>query len=535
LSPTIAPECAIADLLCVNTVFSCANTSLRDTIPCIIGENVSVKRDPVNTEAHEENEEPKEYGPLMGGLLDSKTGHLDDVLNEKLENAFHKQTSEVLLHDVAKIASEHDPIDLAYAVTRLPPASRIVVYDNLPDLNAKIIFTINTGSNTRSAIFRQIDDNEIKRLIERMPPDEAVWILDDISDRRLKRVLELLDIKKASRIRDLLKHDRQSAGRLMTNEFFAFHMNTTIGEVAAHIRDNPGIELTRSIFVLTDEGQLAGFVPGRNLMVNPNYLPIRQVMRPILHKVTPTDSRDEVVDVVERYKIPALPVVDEKDHLIGVITYEDVVEAMEDIADETIASIAGTAEVVGEHEPIFKRFIWRAPWLLVTLCAGLFTATVMSHFKDRSWFTYVPFFVPLIAGMSGNVGIQCSTILVRSMSTGGLSIGSRAQAVSKELAIGLLIGCVFGVICGVVVYILNHFGIHQAGTDPLAMGATSSLGLLCACMMATTLGTFSPLFFARFGIDPAVASGPIVTAFNDVLSTLMFFLVARSVYPLFSS
>lgn len=469
----------------------------------------------------------------MGNLMDSRTSQLDDVLNEKLERAFHKQTSQVLLHDVAKIASEHDPIDLAYAVTRLPPTARIIVYDNLPDLNAKIIFMINTGSNTRSAIFRQIDDNEIKRLIEKMPPDEAVWILDDMSDRRLKRVLDLLEPKKAARIRELQKHDRHSAGRLMTNEFFAFHMNTTIGEVAEQIRDNPGIEMTRSIFVLNDEGSLAGYVPGRNLIVNPDFLPLRQVMRPVLHKVTVEDSRDEVVDLVERYKIPALPVVDEHNRLLGVITYEDVVEAMEDIADETIASIAGTAEDVSEPAPILQRFFWRAPWLLVTLCAGLVTASAMAYFKSSSWFIFVPFFVPLIAGMSGNVGIQCSTILVRGMSTGGLSSGSRFKAVKKELVIGLLIGTVFGIFCGLAVFLLNRTGVYTIGADPVALGTTVSVGLLGACLLATVLGSFSPFFFARFGIDPAVASGPIVTAFNDVLSTLMFFLVAKVLYPLF--
>lgn len=467
-------------------------------------------------------------------LLDSKLGHLDDVLNEKLERAFHKHTSQVILHDVIRIASQHDPIDLAHAVTRLPPSSRVIVYDNLPDLNAKIIFMINTGSNTRTAIFRQIDDKEICALIEAMPPDEAVWILDDMSDRRLKRVLEHLDPKKAARIRELQKHDRHSAGRLMTNEFFAFPMSTTIGEATSAIRDNPGIELTRCIFVVTDDNVLAGYVPGRNIMVNPSTLTLRQVMRPVLYKVEPSDTRDDVVDIAERYKPPAIAVVDEEDHIIGVITYEDAVEAMEDIADETIANIAGTAEDVSEETPIFQRFLLRAPWLIVTLCAGLITATAMSHFKNRSWFLYVPFFVPLIAGMSGNVGIQCSTILVRGMSMGSLSLGNRREAIYKELGIGMITGCTFGVLCGLSVYLLNYYQIHHTGGDPLAVGTTVSVGLLGACMLATGLGTFSPFFFARFGIDPAVASGPIVTAFNDVLSTLMFFLLARAVFPLFS-
>ena len=157
----------------------------------------------------------------------------------------------------------------------------------------------------------------------------------------------------------------------------------------------------------------------------------------------------------------------------------------------------------------------------------------MAYFKNSLWFLYVPFFVPLIAGMSGNVGIQCSTILVRGMSTGGLSHGSRFEAVRKELVIGLLIGFVFGIFCGITVYLLNHLGIHSVGGDPIAIGSTVSVGLFGACLVATALGTISPFFFARFGIDPAVASGPIVTAFNDVLSTLMFFLIAKVMYPLF--
>lgn len=478
-------------------------------------------------------DENEELEGGLGGLMDSHTGRIDDALNAQLEQAFHKETYQVLLHDVAKIASEHDPIDLAYAVTRLPPSARVVVYENLPDLPAKIIFMINTGSSTRTAIFRQIDDNEIKRLIERMPPDEAIEVLDDMSDRRLKRILEMIDPKKANRIRELQKHDRQSAGRLMTNEFFAFNMNTTLGEVATQIRDNPGIQLTRRIFVLNDEGMLIGYVPARNIIVNPHYLPLRQVMRPILHSVNPDTSRDEVVDLVKRYEIPALPVVDKEDHLLGVITYEDVVDAMEDIADETIASIGGTAEDVSEHEPIFKRVVWRAPWLLVTLCAGLFTATAMAHFHDKIWFAFVPLFVPLITGMSGNVGIQCSTILVRGMSTGELSPGTTGLAIRNELTIGLLIGILFGIACGVVVYSLNRLGLNQVASDSFALGATVALGVLGACLTATVLGTFSPFFFAKFKIDPAVASGPIVTAFNDVLSTLMFFLVARIVYSLF--
>lgn len=149
------------------------------------------------------NHEPDAPLAPSGGLLDTKTSHLDDILNEKLEKAFHKQTSQVILHDIAKIASEHSAIDLAYAASRLPPQARPVIYENLSRTEDKSQFMINTDSGTRVAIFRHIRDEEIKELIESMPPDEAVAVLEDISERRFRRVIDMLDEQKARRIKEI--------------------------------------------------------------------------------------------------------------------------------------------------------------------------------------------------------------------------------------------------------------------------------------------------------------------------------------------
>lgn len=463
-----------------------------------------------------------------GNLLESKTSHLHGLLQEKLEAAFHKQTSTVVLNDIVKIAFEHSPVDLAYAASRLPPQARPMIYENLSGIEAKIEFMINTDSSTRVAILRHISDADMKKLLEHMPPDEAVKVLEDISERRFRRVVETLEANKALKIREIKKHQRNTAGRLMTNEFFAFSMDVTTGQAAAHIRDNPGIDLTRQIFVLNQAGELQGYVPARNLIVNPSHLPLKQVMKSILHKVTPETSREEVVDIVERYKISALAVVGPDNRMLGVITYEDVLDAMEDIADETIANMAGTAEKVSEHEPLLKRFFSRAPWLVVTLCAGLINVGVMSSFQNYAGriLTFVMFFVPLITGMSGNIGIQCSTILVRSMALGFVSFGNRGEAVLKELLMGMTTGTVFGIICGLVVYALDFAGISRVDVSAAAVGLIVGTGLAGACLAGTVLGVLSPLFFARIGVDPAVASGPIVTAFNDFLSMSIYFLIA---------
>ncbi len=465
---------------------------------------------------------------VSGNLLDSKTSQLHDILQEKLELAFHKQTSTVILHDIAKIASEHSPIDLAYAASHLPPHARPVLYENLSGVEGKIEFMVNTDSSTRVAVLRHISDEEVKLLVECMPPDEAVEVLEALSERRFRRVLEMLEPKKAIRIREIKKHPRNTAGRLMTNEFFAFTKDVTIGEASAHIRHNPGIDLTAKIFVLNQDGELQGYVPARNLIVNPPSLPLRQVMRPVLHTVSPDTMREEVVEIVERYKIPALTVIDEAGRLLGVITYEDVLDAVEDIADETIANMAGTAEKVSEYVPILKRMISRAPWLVVTLCAGLINVGVMSSFQSYvgGALTFVLFFVPLITGMSGNIGIQCSTVLVRNMALGLISLGNKGEMMLKELMVGLITGSLFGVLCGVAVYALDFEGVSGAAISPAAVGLVVGTGLTGACLAGTLLGVFSPLFFARIGVDPAVASGPIITAFNDFLSMAIYFLIA---------
>jgi magnesium transporter len=482
------------------------------------------------------NTDPKRQDEEYSQLVeDSGAANLNDQIEQKLENAFYREPdADIVLHVVSKITKETDPVDLAHIVSRLPSYARVIVYDNLPDLDAKNLFMINTSSYTRTAIFRRISDNEIKALLEKMPPDEAVSMLDDMSDRRMKSVLDLLDPKKATRIRDLQKHNRNSAGRVMTNEFFSFHLNATVGEVSKAIRENPGIDLTQSVFVYNNNEEMIGYVPGRNLIVNPPYVPLRQIMHPIHHKVSVNTSRDEVVDMVERYKLSALPVVDENNRLVGVISYEDALEAMADIADDTIANIGGTGEDVSEHEPVFRRFLWRAPWLLVTLFAGLVTSTVMIHFEQEEWFRYTALFVTLIAGMSGNVGIQCSTTLVRSLSTGVLSYNHRRPAILKEMSIGALSGVAFGLLCGLVVFVIYHFGVQSTPQDEMRVGITIAAGVFSACVTASALGAFSPFFFARINIDPAVASGPIVTAFNDVLSLQMFFLVARTLHTVLS-
>jgi magnesium transporter len=464
---------------------------------------------------------------LNGGTVEKETVHLDDFLKEQLDQVVHKQTSWVHLHELSKLASEHSPIDLAYAASSLPPTVRPTLYEHLPNREAKIKFVLNTDGDTRLALFRHLDDPELKTLFQSMPIDEAVWILEDMPERRFRRLMEQIDSKKAMRIRELRQHPRRSAGRLMSSDFFLFAMDKTVGEVAAYVRDNPRIDFMKGVFVTDQKGVLQGYVPARNLMINPDATSLRQVMRPILHKVSPEATREEVIELVERYKIFSLPVVDVNDRLVGVITNEDIIEAMEDQTDETIAHMTGTREKYEAHESVRKKVCARSPWLLATLLAGLVNVSVMASFQQKvGMLTFVIFFVPLIMGMSGNIGLQCSTVLVRHLALSGTC----RRQICKELASGLCTGALFGTACAIIVTLVPTL---VGGVSPIAAAAIVSIGLIGSCFSGTLLGVLSPLFFSRIGVDPAISSGPIVTAFNDFLSMSIYFLIAWGVSNLF--
>ncbi len=456
---------------------------------------------------------------------------IEELLAEKLEQAFHKPTAKVRLHDIVKIASEYSPVDLARTAARLPLAGRVELFRSLPTTADRIAFVTETDSYTRVAVLRALSDAEVQRMIDRMPADEAVPVLDDLPDRRYRRVLDLVEVKKAQRIAALRQHELRSAGRLMTNEFFAFAMDVTVGEASAAIRDNPGIDCTRNLFVLNHAGELQGTVPYRNLVVNPAHTPLRQCMRPVTHKVHTDTSRDEVVELVERYKISALPVVDQDDYLVGVITYEDVVEALQDMLDERLARMAGTMEKLGGQESLLRRVAVRSPWLIVTLIAGLLNMTLISSFvRDQSpLLGFILFFVPLITGMSGNVGIQSSTLLIRGMATGMFHGRLNRLVVWREFMAGGLTGAIFGTGTALIVGLLGIVIPELQDAGAVRVGLIVGSGLSGACCAGSALGIIFPIFFHRIGVDPALAAGPLVTAFNDTLSMVIYFIIAGAI------
>lgn len=366
--------------------------------------------------------------------------------------------------------------------------------------------------------------------------NEPEWTLEESPERRFRKLKDLIEAKKDARTQELEPPSRKSAHHLMTSDFFAFPLDMTIREAARCIRDNPHIDFLKGIFILNSSGHLQGYVPARSMICYPPITELKQIMRPVRYQVTPDASREEVIDLVERYKIFFLPVVDTDSTLLGVIAYADIVEAIENLTDETFAHMAGTNEKFTSKDSVLERFASRSPWLIVTLLAGLLNVGLMASFQkhDAKILSFAICFVPLITGLSGNIGLQCSTVLIRIMALGGLSVSTRRETISKEILSGFLTGLIFGISCGALVFLLDLLvdGALTTGS-PLAVASIISVGLIGACSAGTLLGVLSPLFFSRIGVDPAIAAGPIVTAFNDFLSMLIYFLITCAVSQMF--
>ncbi|MDF2576945.1 MAG: Mg2+ transporter [Chlamydiales bacterium] len=455
--------------------------------------------------------------------------YLDDLLLSRLDTAFIQEDEHEISHLISKITAEYNCIDLAYAASHLSREKRSVLYKHLPNFETKLNFILHADDTTCETIFEELSDEEVCYLIEMISPQRAVEILELLNEEKKLNVLTRVEPRKLVRIRQIQQYDENSAGRIMTNEFFAFSLDTTIGMAATYIREFPHFDLTHNVYVLSHAGTLLGCVPVRSLIVSPSHLPLRQVVKPIYHKVFPNTPRENIVMLFERYNLGTLPVVDYDNNLLGVVSDTVIVKAMEDIVDETIAHMAGTDEDISENVPLNRRFWARIPWLFGTACGGIINMKVQSSFQ---WFEFGIFFVSLITGLSGNIGLQCSTVLVRNMATESFSMRNQWETLRKELIIGTLAGLTFGLFCGSVVYSLVCFHILDVQAHALKLAVIVGCGLVGACVNATLLGVLSPLFFSRIGVDPAVAAGPIVTAFNDILSTVIYFCIAQAIYSI---
>jgi magnesium transporter len=352
-----------------------------------------------------------------------------------------------------------------------------------------------------------------------MPSDDSVAFIRMLPQDKADAVLGMMKKTESEEVEGLLRYKDDTAGSIMIPDFIALKENMTAKDVIESLQSKEylDVEMPFYIYVVDEKERLVGVSSLRQFVVVPSSTPLHNFMMKEVISVTTDMDQEEVAKIVARYNILAVPVVDEDEKMVGIVTVDDVIDVFREEATEDILKMAGVGEEFVETKSIGRSTRIRLPWLFASFLGGIIAIFIIGYFEESlKQVSYLALFIPVIMGMGGNIGIQSSTIVVRGIATGRINIRDLWSVVSKELAIGIILGVFYGVLLGTLVQF--RYSIDVAIS--VAIGVVSSM------TVAALVGSFMPMMFARIHIDPAVATGPFVTSSIDILSVLIYFQVA---------
>lgn len=441
---------------------------------------------------------------------------LSEELIEKIQYLIEqKNDAELLLHledvhpaDIAEIISEIDIEEATYIIKLLDS-----------EKTSEALLELEEG--IRERILDSLSPKEIAEELEEMDTDDAADIISELSeDRQQKVITQILDEEHADNIVELLRYDEDSAGGLMAKELVKVNENWNVTGCMSEMR-NQAENVTRvhSIYVVDDKNKLKGRLSLKDLLTAPSNAHISDVYIPQVDYVNVHTEGEEVARIMQKYDLEAIPVVDEMGRLVGRITIDDILDFVKDEAEKDYQMAAGISEDVEADDSIWLLTRARLPWLILALFGGFISVSVLGTFDNAMQeHAALFFFVPLIAAMAGNVGVQSSAIVLQGLANKSLK-GSLIKRLLKEIVLSLFNGVVLAIL-------LIIGGMLLLGLD-LTFGLTVGISLISVIVIASLIGTFVPIILDKQGIDPAMATGPFITTSNDICGILIYFSIAK--------
>jgi magnesium transporter len=368
-------------------------------------------------------------------------------------------------------------------------------------------------------ILSRLGAGEIADLLDLLPSDDQTDLINLIPPEHVPAVLRRISREDYEDVAELLKFDDETAGGIMAREILTVRRGLTIQDVVDTIRKEfKDVDHIQSVYVIDANGTLLGTIPLVHLLVEEPARRVEDVMDTDPLTVRVDTDQEEVAAVFARYDLYSLPVVDQGGRLAGRITVDDIIDVIEEEANEDITMMAGTGdEEFWERSPL-RLSRARLPWLLTGLFGGITSALVMNHFKASiESVLALAFFVPVITAMGGNVGIQSSAIVVRELATGGISIVQTGSKLLRELKVALINGVVIATVL---------LGTVWLWRGDIKLGLLLGTCMFAIILWATVLGALIPMLLKRINVDPALATGPFITTFNDILGIVFYLGIA---------
>jgi magnesium transporter len=444
----------------------------------------------------------------------------------EINNAYIKQ--------IASLIEANNSAELSLIIADLHIADIAEIIDDLSIDNAHFLFDLIEEEKSAPVLVELKDDRleeilsdltakEItEEVIDNLESDDAADLIGKLPQNKKEEVLALIeDIERASDINDLLTYPEDTAGGLMAKELIKVNENWTTIQCLKEMRKQAeDLKEVYTIYVVDDNDKLLGILSLRKLLLIEKATAIKDIIFTEIISVKATEDDEHVANIMNKYDLIALPVVDDLNRLIGRITIDDVMDVAKDEAEKDYQMASGISEDVESSDTAWELTRARLPWLLIGMIGGLLGAKVIGIFDLSGDNFELAFFIPLIAAMGGNVGVQSAAIVVQGLANDSLKMENIFQKLVKELGVGLL----NGIICSIII-----LGAAFSLGYSLALSLTVSISLFAVIVFAAVFGTFIPLALEKYNIDPALATGPFITTVNDVLGLFIYFMIGQAI------
>ena len=447
---------------------------------------------------------------------------------------------ELFKHEIAilkdtfgRLLRRHAQTNLVKLINKTHPADLAIVFRYFNDEEQKQVFSLMQTNDHTVEFLVELDDTLIEKildtenaekissLIHNASTNDQSYILGSLKEEQAQSVIDLLKKEEQEEIEEIMAYPQDSAGSMMATDVFTLYQNTTCGDALKTLQDQQEAEMVFYLYITDEDDSLVGVASLRALATTPSNTLLKDIMEKRVHSVRPETDQEDVAQIVAQYNYLAVPVIDGDGRLLGIVTVDDVVDVIREEATEDFLQMAGA----GKDREILLKSSWenakvRLPWLFASWIGGVMAAYIIGKYENMlESMIALAAFIPIIIGMGGNIGTQSSTIIVRGMATGRIEIGNEFKVLLKELRVGLILGVLYGIMLG----IFANFKFF--GSDPM-LGVVVGLSICSSMLLATAVGTFTPLILRKLDIDPAVATGPFVTTSIDILGVLLYFMIA---------
>lgn len=421
-----------------------------------------------------------------------------------------------------KIVNKTHGADLSLVFRSLSLVQQIKLFGMIENIAHKGILLSELDEDAFLSLIAGLELEELVYVLDHMPTDDVADLIARMPKQMSDAILEMMKQEGSEEVEGLLHYDDDTAGGIMVPDFIALREDTTAGDAIKSLqKEHLDVEMPFYLYVVDEYGNLVGVSSLRQLVVVPPETQLKDFMSTDVFSVRTSMDQEEVAKIVARYDILAVPVVDEANRLVGIVTVDDVIDIFREEATEDILKMAGVGgEEFVETQSVARSTRIRLPWLFASCIGGVIAFFIIGHFETTlQKLAYLAAFIPVIMGMGGNIGTQSSTIVVRGLATGRLNIGDTWPVVLKELTVGFILGAFYGLLIGMVA---------QARYSALMVAVAVGLAVISSMSVAALVGSIVPMGFARINIDPAVATGPFVTTAIDIVSVYLYFKIATT-------